>query len=51
MATRRMPTTPGEILREEFLRPLHLTQRKTARAITLMALAASWVASWRQKTV
>jgi len=33
MATRRMPTTPGEILREEFLRPLHMTQRELARHI------------------
>ena len=33
MATRRMPTTPGEILREEFLLPLHMTQRELARHI------------------
>ena len=29
-AKRRKPTTPGEILREEFLRPLGLTQRQLA---------------------
>ncbi len=27
---RRRPTTPGEILREEFLRPLGMTQRRLA---------------------
>ncbi len=27
---RRQPTTPGEILREEFLRPLGITQRQLA---------------------
>ena len=27
---RRQPTTPGEILREEFLRPLGITQRRLA---------------------
>lgn len=26
----RLPTTPGEILREEFLRPLGITQRRLA---------------------
>lgn len=29
----RPPTTPGEILREEFLRPLGLTQRRLAEHI------------------
>ncbi len=29
-ARRRMPTTPGEILREEFLTPLGMTQRRLA---------------------
>ncbi len=30
MPNRRMPTTPGEILREEFLEPLAMTQRQLA---------------------
>jgi addiction module HigA family antidote len=30
---RRAPTTPGEILREEFLRPLELSQRQVAEHI------------------
>jgi antitoxin HigA-1 len=29
-STLRRPTTPGEILREEFLRPLHMTQKQLA---------------------
>jgi len=29
----REPTHPGEMLREEFLRPLGLTQRETARRL------------------
>jgi len=32
-APRRAPTTPGEILREEFLGPLHLTQKQLANHI------------------
>jgi len=32
---RRMPTTPGEILREEVLRPLHMTQRTLADPLGL----------------
>jgi antitoxin HigA-1 len=30
MSNRRMPTTPGEILREEFLGPLEMTQKQLA---------------------
>lgn len=30
MKNRRMPTTPGEILREEFLEPLQMTQKRLA---------------------
>jgi addiction module HigA family antidote len=30
MKNRRMPTTPGEILREEFLEPLVMTQKQLA---------------------
>jgi antitoxin HigA-1 len=30
MRTHREPTTPGEILREEYLVPLHLTQKQLA---------------------
>ena len=30
MSHRRMPTTPGEILREEFLEPLDMTQKQLA---------------------
>jgi len=30
MLRKREPTTPGEILREEFLKPLGLTQRQLA---------------------
>ncbi len=30
---KRPPTTPGEILREEFLEPLEMTQRKLAEHI------------------
>lgn len=30
MNHRRMPTTPGEILREEFLEPLDMTQKQLA---------------------
>ena len=30
MKNRRMPTTPGEILREEFLQPLLMTQKQLA---------------------
>ena len=30
LARRRKPTTPGEILRAEFLRPLGMTQRQLA---------------------
>ena len=30
MPRRRSPTTPGEILREEFLRPLRMTQKQLA---------------------
>lgn len=30
MSKRRVPTGPGEILQEEFLRPLHLTQKQLA---------------------
>src|SRR6266566_2615178 len=30
MNHRRMPTTPGEILREEFLKPLDMTQKQLA---------------------
>lgn len=33
MTTRRPPTTPGEILREEFLAPLHMTQKALAEHI------------------
>ncbi len=29
-AMTRMPTTPGEILREDFLKPLNLTQKQLA---------------------
>ena len=31
--THRAPTHPGEMLREEFLQPLGLTQRELAQAI------------------
>ena len=31
MRSRRLPTTPGEILREEFLKPLAVTQSELAR--------------------
>lgn len=31
--THRPPTHPGEILQEDFLKPLHLTQRDLAHAI------------------
>jgi addiction module HigA family antidote len=31
--TRRKPTTPGEILREEFLEPLGMTQRQLANHV------------------
>jgi addiction module HigA family antidote len=31
--THRVPTHPGEILVEEFLRPMRLTQRELAKAI------------------
>jgi antitoxin HigA-1 len=30
MKNRRMPTTPGELLREEFLQPLSMTQKRLA---------------------
>lgn len=30
----RKPTTPGEILNEEFLKPLHLTQKMLAKHIS-----------------
>ncbi len=30
MLIKRKPTTPGEILREEFLKPMNLTQKKLA---------------------
>ena len=30
MKIQRVPTTPGEILREEFLKPLGMTQKKLA---------------------
>ena len=33
MKKRRKPTTPGEILREEFLIPLALTQRQVAESL------------------
>ncbi len=33
MSKRREPTGPGEILREEFLAPLNLTQRQLADAL------------------
>jgi addiction module HigA family antidote len=33
MKNRRMPTTPGEILREEFLKPLLMTQKQLANHI------------------
>jgi addiction module HigA family antidote len=33
MKNGRKPTTPGEILREEFLEPLHMTQRQLATHI------------------
>ena len=33
MKNRRKPTTPGEILREEFLEPLHMTQKQLATHI------------------
>lgn len=33
MKNRRMPTTPGELLREEFLQPLAMTQRQLANHI------------------
>src|SRR5713226_4494475 len=33
MKNRRMPTTPGEILREEFLEPLNMTQKQLATHI------------------
>jgi antitoxin HigA-1 len=33
MPTRRMPTIPGEILREEFLLPLHMTQRQVVNRL------------------
>lgn len=29
----RTPTTPGEILQEEFLKPLHLSQQKLAERV------------------
>jgi addiction module HigA family antidote len=31
--TNREPTHPGEMLRKEFLRPMHLTQRDLAKGI------------------
>ena len=31
--THRQPTHPGEMLVEEFLRPMHITQRELADAI------------------
>lgn len=31
--THRQPTHPGEVLVEEFLRPMHITQRELADAI------------------
>ncbi len=31
--THRPPTHPGEMLIEEFLRPMHITQRELAKAI------------------
>jgi len=31
--THRAPTHPGEMLQEEFLRPMQLTQRELARAL------------------
>lgn len=31
--THRQPTHPGEMLVEEFLRPMHITQRELANAI------------------
>ncbi|WP_404414048.1 HigA family addiction module antidote protein [Vreelandella aquamarina] len=31
--THRQPTHPGEMLVEEFLRPMHITQRQLADAI------------------
>lgn len=33
IAIKRKPTTPGEILREEFLKPLHITQQFLANHI------------------
>jgi addiction module HigA family antidote len=33
MKNRRMPTTPGELLREEFLQPLAMTQKQLAEHI------------------
>jgi addiction module HigA family antidote len=33
MKQRRIPTTPGEILREEFLEPLNMTQKQLATHI------------------
>jgi len=31
--TRREPTHPGEVLREEFLEPMHITQRELAQSL------------------
>ncbi|HRU95471.1 MAG TPA: F0F1 ATP synthase subunit beta, partial [Anaerolineae bacterium] len=39
--TDRMPTHPGEILLEEFLTPLNLTQRELATALSVPAVLAS----------
>ena len=56
MPRRRSPTTPGEILREEFLRPLRMTQKqladlcaldKTTMVVTMDALERDGLAERR----
>jgi antitoxin HigA-1 len=48
MATRPAPVTPGELLREEFLRPMGLSQYRLAKEIGVPAQRIGEIVSGRR---
>lgn len=44
-----LPVSPGEILREEFMRPLNLTQYKLAKAIGVSPIRVSQIVRTQRK--
>jgi addiction module HigA family antidote len=48
--THRPPTHPGEVLLEEFLRPMRLTQRQLAQAIHVPYQRINEIVNGRRET-